>query len=126
MRYLVDGLVLLWAFYDPEKLNADVTAILEDDDNEFFVSAAAIWEIRAAHAQGRLTTGADFYELLETTAISVLPVTLDHAKALDALPPFHQDMFDRIQIAQARVEGLSILTTDVEFSVYDVPVRRAT
>ncbi len=125
MRYLVDGLVLLWAFYEPAKLNADVTAILEDDTHELFVSAAALWEIRAAHAQGSLTVGPDFYDLLDDTAITVLPVTLDHVKALDALPPFHQDMYDRIQIAQARSEGMGILTTDVEFSVYDVPVRRA-
>jgi PIN domain nuclease of toxin-antitoxin system len=85
-----------------------------------FLSAVVIWEIRIKHALGKLDLPADFREVLGAEAFLELPVTVGHAHAVANLAPHHRDPFDRMLVAQAVVEGLSIVTRDPAFAAYGV------
>jgi PIN domain nuclease of toxin-antitoxin system len=84
------------------------------------LSAASIWEIRIKQAIGKLALPANFADVLARQPFEPLAVTVAHAHALQELPLLHRDPFDRLLIAQARVEGMTILTRDNAFTQYDV------
>jgi PIN domain nuclease of toxin-antitoxin system len=88
-----------------------------------FVSAASIWEIEIKQAQGRLTVPADLLSLIEQTGFDALAVTFEHAVEAARLPLLHRDPFDRMLVAQARIEGLTLASADRELARYDVPTR---
>ncbi len=126
MNLLLDTHVLLWAAGVPERLPDDVRALLEDQDAKLFFSAASLWEVAIKSGLGR----ADFRVdprvlrrgLLENGYVE-LAVTGAHAVAVDLLPPIHKDPFDRLLIAQARVEGLTLVTADQVVARYPGPIR---
>lgn len=119
-RLLVDTQVLLWWLTDSPRLAARVLAELANPDAELLVSAAAIWEMAIKKALGRLDYPATLLDLLQADGMTVLPIQAGHAMAVAELPPIHRDPFDRIQVAQARIEGLAIVTADAEILKYDV------
>jgi PIN domain nuclease of toxin-antitoxin system len=126
MKLLLDTHLLLWAAGDPGRLSAAATAMIEDTENELFFSAANLWEIAIKQGLGR----ADFYvdarvlrRGLLDNGYCELPITSEHAVAIDALPPIHKDPFDRILVAQAMVEGITLLTTDSLVAQYPGPVK---
>ena len=123
--YLLDTHVLLWWLSDPQRLSDDARAVIADSANAVHISAAAVWEMAIKKALSRLDYPANLLEVLDNDDISVIPIYAEHALAVAELPPHHQDPFDRIQIAQARVEGLTIITCDEQFARYDVAVLRA-
>lgn len=121
MRLLVDTHILLWALNDDPRLNSKQrNALLEAQ--ETIVSAATIWEISIKRALGKLTVSDNPVKYALAAGYIPLSITWDHAEIAGALTPHHADPFDRLLIAQARCEGLTILTKDSVFRRYDVSV----
>lgn len=127
MKLLLDTHLLLWAAGQPEKLSPVARALLDDHDNQPMFSAASLWEIAIKHGLEREDFRADPRLLrrgLLDNGWQELPVTSEHAVAIDSLPPIHKDPFDRILLAQAQVEGIALLTVDARLAQYPGPVRQ--
>ena len=86
------------------------------------VSAASIWELAIKEEQGRLRVPPDFLPLIGETGFGALPITLEHGAEAARLPPHHRDPFDRMLVAQARLEGLTLVTADAGLGAYDVRI----
>ena len=93
---------------------------ISDPGTSVHVSAVSVWEIAIKVAKGQLSDPPDMTNDLVERGFEPLPITFDHAAAAGALPPHHKDPFDRMLIAQARIEGLTIVTRDKNFAAYDV------
>ena len=122
---LLDTHVLLWWLDDPASLDAAARTLIADPRNRVLVSAAVAWEITIKRRLGKLEAPDDLEDALEEERFQHLPITVPHALAVAELPPIHADPFDRIQVAQARLEGLTIVTRDATIPNYDVPCLRA-
>lgn len=127
MKFLLDTQILLWAAGQPERLSAVARRQLNNPKNELLFSAASLWEIAIKNSLGRddfrveprlLRRG-----LLDNGYIE-LPITSEHAVSLDSLPDLHKDPFDRILLAQALTEGITLLTADAQLARYPGPVRK--
>ena len=121
MKLLLDTHVLLWAAGEPEKLSESVRSLLLDSANDLFFSSASIWEIVIKRGLGRDDFKVDpvrLRKMLVTNGYAEVSVESDHALAIDNLPPLHKDPFDRILLAQARVEGLQLVTADTQIIKY--------
>ncbi len=123
--YLLDTHVLLWWLAEPERLSAEARAVIADGSSALRFSAAGAWEMAIKKTLGRLEYPGNLPEVLAENRIEPLPVALAHALAVADLPLHHRDPFDRIQIAQARLEGLAIITRDPDFGAYGVDLVRA-
>jgi PIN domain nuclease of toxin-antitoxin system len=126
MRVLLDTNVLLWGAIEPEKLSRAAVALIESPDNEMVFSALSIWEIAIKTGLGRADFRIDGGMLrrnLLDNGYAELAVTGAHAAALAALPPIHKDPFDRMLVAQAIVEGLTLLTSDRMVAKYPGSIR---
>ncbi|MCP9233083.1 type II toxin-antitoxin system VapC family toxin [Mesorhizobium sp. M0833] len=127
MKLLLDTHLLLWAAGEPEKLPSAALAEIENVDNHLTFSAASLWEIAIKRGLGRPDFRVDARLLrrgLIDNGYHELPITGEHAIAVDGLPPIHKDPFDRILIAQSIVEGITLLTIDDLVAQYPGPVRR--
>jgi len=126
LKILLDSNVLVWMFLDPAKLTRKALQILEDDQNVFFASRTSFWELSATVAAGRLRMPGDSIQYLidQVTKTAIVLLELDNRCILrtETLPYFHSDPFDRILIAQALENGLTILSSDLVLPRYDVPV----
>lgn len=120
MRLLLDTHVLLWWLCDEPKLKGHVRAQLAAPENLVFVSAASIWELRIKEALGKVELPVDFGTVLEAQSFESLSVTTAHAHALHGLPMHHRDPFDRMLVAQASVERLTIVSHDDTLQAYGV------
>lgn len=126
MKLLVDTHLLLWAASQPSRLPAAARALLGDAGNQPYFSAACLWEIVIKGALGRPDFVVDANRLrrgLVDNGYLELPIEGPHTLAVASLPELHRDPFDRIQIAQARVEGMLFLTSDATLAKYGDPVR---
>lgn len=127
MKLLLDTHVLLWAAGFPDRLSAAARELLENPDNELVFSAASLWEIAIKSGLGRDDFSANARlirrGLLDNGYIE-LPIASEHAVEIDALPPIHRDPFDRILIAQAMVEGNTLITADEIVAQYPGPIRQ--
>lgn len=126
MKLLLDTHLLLWAAGMPEKLSGSARALIEADDAELFFSAASLWEIGIKRGLGREDFQVDARLLrrgLLDNGYSELPIGSEHAVAIDSLPMIHKDPFDRLLVAQATVEGITLLTADSLVAQYPGPVR---
>jgi len=117
---LVDTHVVLWHLRDDTRLGPRPSAALESGV-DVFVSAASFWEIAIKSARGKLDVPDDLPDAIERAGFALLDVTPKHVWAVRALPPHHGDPFDRLLVAQAREEGLTLLSSDSAFAAYDVP-----
>jgi len=127
VKLLLDTHLVLWAAIAPSRLSARAKAILDHDDNELVYSVASLWEIVIKRALKRTDFQVDPHGLrggLLDNGYQELPVLAEHALATGALPPIHKDPFDRLLIAQAVVEGLTLLTADALLTRYDGPVQK--
>ncbi len=127
MKLLLDTHLLLWAAGDPGRLSAEARASIEAPENELLFSAASLWEIAIKRGLGREDFRVDVRLLrrgLLDNGYGELPVVSKHAVALDGLPPIHKDPFDRLLVAQALVEGVTLLTSDERVAQYPGPVRK--
>jgi len=122
VRLLIDSHVLLWHVLDDARLGLAPTAAIEADDAEVLVSTASLWEIAIKSSIGKLDAPEDLPQRIETMGFELLPVTAGHAWHVRSLPHHHRDPFDRLLIAQAQMEHLSVVTADPAFGEYDVAV----
>jgi PIN domain nuclease of toxin-antitoxin system len=129
MRLLLDTHAWLWMIARPERLSAEARARLEDPGNELFLSAASAWEISIKYRLGKLELPEPPERLvpsrLARDGVIPLPVTVDHALRVAALPDLHRDPFDRLLVAQAQLEGLVLVTADPAIAAYGAEILRA-
>lgn len=127
MNLLLDTHILLWAAGQPDKLSAPARELLLDPGNQLFFSPASLWEISIKQGLGRADFSVDarrLWRLLLTNGYRELAIRSDHAVAVNELPPLHKDPFDRILLAQARVEGLTLITSDNTLAAYGADIRQ--
>lgn len=125
MKLLLDTHILLWAAGQTEKLSDSARILLTTPENVLYFSAASIWEIVIKLGLGREGFKVDPYRLrkmLVEHGYTELPITAEHALRVDSLPLLHKDPFDRLLIAQARSEGMLLLTCDTAVSQYQESV----
>lgn len=118
MRLLLDTHTFLW--WDEGKLPAKVVRRIRTAD-EVLVSAASAWEVAIKAGLGKIVVKGSFAEAVSDYGFDELPVGFAHAGLVRTLPPLHRDPFDRILVAQAIVEGLTLVTRDALVSAYAVP-----
>ena len=126
MTFLLDTHVLLWAAGEPGRLTTETRDLLRDPATELSFSTASIWEVVIKSALGRSDFRVDPWQLrdgLLHNGYSELVIRSDHALAVGLLPPIHNDPFDRILVAQAQVEGITLLTLDEKLARYPGPVQ---
>jgi PIN domain nuclease of toxin-antitoxin system len=126
MKLLLDTHLLLWAAGEPRRLPKQARILIDNPDNELLFSAASLWEVVIKRGLGREDFVVDARLLrrgLLDNGYSELPIVSDHVVAIDSLPPIHKDPFDRILVAQATVEGVTLLTNDSLVSQYPGPIR---
>ena len=121
---MIDNHFLLWWLFDDPKLSHIAHSIIQAPDNIILVSSASGWEIATKHRLGKLPDAHEAAHnlpaLLLRSRMDVLPITMEHALAAGMLPGPHRDPFDRMLIAQSRIEGLPIVTSDPVFKQYPV------
>jgi PIN domain nuclease of toxin-antitoxin system len=123
MRLLLDTHVLLWWLSGSAGLSPDAAVAIRSRDNDVFVSVASLWEIAIKQSSGKLKV--DMMEIrdrIRGQSFDELPILGHHAEAILALPRHHGDPFDRMLVAQACCEGLTLVTYDREMTAYDVPI----
>jgi PIN domain nuclease of toxin-antitoxin system len=127
VKLLLDTHLLLWASDRPQRLSEQARRLLNDPDNALVFSIASLWEVAIKQSLNRSDFRADARLLrrgLLDNGYDELPVTGAHAVALDSLPPLHNDPFDRILLAQAKVEGITLLTSDDRVAQYRGTIRK--
>jgi PIN domain nuclease of toxin-antitoxin system len=122
LKLLIDTHAALWFLEGDANLSAVAFDLIEDHTIERRLSAASVWEVAIKRGTGKLVATADFHERMDRQGVRGLSVTDAHAAAVADLPMHHRDPFDRILVAQAMAEGMSILSNDEILHKYDVPV----
>ena len=125
MSLLLDTHALLWWLDDPVLLSREAHDAIAEGRRPVFVSAAVTWEITVKKALGKLEAPDELEEAMAEEGFLALPISIPHTLAVGTLPAIHQDPFDRIQIAQAKMEGLILVTRDLFIQEYGVPVIEA-
>ena len=123
MSLLLDTHVVLWWLTDAPDLADDVKQRI-DDEPGVHLSAATVWEVAIKQSRGKITEPANLPEIIEDAGLRHLPITARHAVVAGRLPLIHRDPFDRMLIAQARCEGLTLVTRDANIHRYDAALLR--
>lgn len=122
VSYLLDSHVLLWWWFDPDRLSQAVQTLLADSATTVLVSAATVWELSLKHHQGKLPeleqAIGDLPGLLQADGFQPLPIVLAHGLRAGAYRQLHRDPFDRMLAAQAELERLVLLTADPQLSIF--------
>jgi PIN domain nuclease of toxin-antitoxin system len=127
VKLLPDTHVLMWAAIEPRRLSISAAGMLRDGSNEVFFSTLSIWEVAIKRALKKKDFDLDarvFRRGLLASGYIELPISGEHAIAVESLPLIHKDPFDRLLIAQATVEELTLLTSDGEVAKYPGPILR--
>jgi len=126
VKYLLDTVAWLWSVVTPERLNDEARGILENGREEIYLSAATVWELSIKMRLGKLNFPGPPSHIVPAymakQGLRPVPVTHLHAAKIYDLPPHHSDPFDRMIIAQAIVEEMTILTSDRAFEKYPIEV----
>ena len=125
MKLLLDTHIVLWAAGQPEKLSESARALITTPENVLFFSAASMWEIVIKRGLGREDFKVNprrLRKMLVAHGYTELSVTTEHALTVETLPLLHKDPFDRLLVAQARTEGMLLLTVDASVSQYQESV----
>jgi PIN domain nuclease of toxin-antitoxin system len=125
MNLLLDTHVLLWWLNGHPSLSKKSQAAIAEGKNLVFVSAVVVWEIRIKEALGKLEIPRNFKRVLESQPFEMLDITVEHAHAVRDLSDHHRDPFDRMLVAQAKVEGFTLVTHDVRLKKYKVSLLEA-
>jgi PIN domain nuclease of toxin-antitoxin system len=125
VKLLLDTHVLLWWLADAPVLSSEARAAIAQAGDGIFVSSATAWEIAIKKALGKLRVPDNLEEALSTSGLQELRITIAHAMAAGALPPHHADPFDRMLVAQATLENLTLVTRDERMGLYNVSTLRA-
>jgi PIN domain nuclease of toxin-antitoxin system len=126
MKLLLDTHLLLWAAGEPDRLSAETRSLIDNPENELLFSAASLWEVAIKRGLGRNDFKVEARLLrrgLLDNGYGELPIVSDHVVAIESLPTLHKDPFDRVLVAQATVEGVTLLTTDSLVAQYPGPIR---
>jgi PIN domain nuclease of toxin-antitoxin system len=121
MSLLLDTHVVLWWLTDDPTLSEEIKTRL-DHEPDIWVSAATIWEVSIKQAIGKLAEPAELPERIRGSGFRELSIRFDHAIAAGRLPPLHRDPFDRMLVAQARCDDLTLVTRDPRCKQYDVAI----
>jgi PIN domain nuclease of toxin-antitoxin system len=127
MKLLLDTHLLIWSGWTPRRISSAARSLISSPDNDLIFSAASLWEIAIKQGLGKNDFEVDARVLrrsLLDNDYSELPVTGDHAVAIRSLPLINKDPFDRILVAQATVEGITLLTADPIVARYPGPIRK--
>lgn len=120
MKLLLDTHILLWWLGDSPKLSKRSREQIANPEHLIYVSVATAWEISIKRALGKLSAPNDLEDALQSNGFETLPIKLDHALLAGALPRHHDDPFDRLIIAQSKLEHFTLLTQDKHFTLYDI------
>ncbi len=126
MKLLLDTHLLLWVAGHPDRLSGEAHSLIANPENELLFSAASLWEVAIKRGLGRDDFKVDARLLrrgLLDNGYGELPIVSDHVVATEGLPTIHRDPFDRVLVAQATVEGITLLTTDSQIAKYPGPIR---
>jgi PIN domain nuclease of toxin-antitoxin system len=119
MRLLPDTQVVLWWLADDPTLSEEIKTLL-DHEPSVFLSPATIWEVAIKQAIGKFREPADLPERIRDCGFVALPIKVEHAIVAGRLPPIHRYPFDRMLVAQARCEDLTLVTRDADIQKYEV------
>ena len=125
MTLLLDTHALLWWLDDNPLLSRSALEALADAGTIVFVSPVSVWEVAIKENVGKLSVPPDWIEKVEASHLKPMPITLQHGRLAGSLPLHHRDPFDRMLVAQAMAEGLTIVTRDPRIARYGVPTLRA-
>ncbi len=129
MKLLLDTHIFIWLATEPGSLSPRARLLCQDPDNELLLSIGSIWEMQIKRQLGKLAFVTPLADLIAVqqavNRIALLPIELAHILALQTLPPLHKDPFDRLLIAQANVEDITLLTTDSTLPGYQVRMVKA-
>lgn len=125
MKYLLDTHVFIWAMEDNKRLQQEIKDTISSSKNKVFVSVSTIWEITIKKSLKKLKTPFDIEASIEKTGLQVIPIQITHALKIEKLPLHHKDPFDRILIAQAKVENLTLITADQKIWQYKLSLIKA-
>ena len=126
MKLLLDTHIVIWAAFTPDRLSKSAQSLIIDEENELLFSPVNLWEVAIKRALGRRDFQFDSRVLRSNLLLNgyhELPITSQHAVAIDQLPDIHKDPFDRLLIAQSMVEGILLLTSDPTVAKYPAPVK---
>ena len=122
MRFLVDTHALLWALGEPSALSPAARDAIADPSNLIVVSSASLWECAIKVSIGKLELPEDFFDSVPEAGYEVMPIRISHLNVYRTLPMHHRDPFDRMLVAQARAEALTLLSRDPEIAKYDIEI----
>ena len=119
-KYLLDTHVLLWWFSADKQLGYSAKKTIADTNNQIFCSVASYWEMVIKQSLGKLKFPKKMFETIEDGGIFIVPIEVRHVLELQDLPPIHKDPFDRMLIAQAQADNLTVITADVNIQKYQI------
>jgi PIN domain nuclease of toxin-antitoxin system len=125
LRLLLDSNAYIWTITRPAELSATARLAIEDPGNQRFVSVACLWQVTIKRSVGKLDLPDNYMDGVDHIAATLLPITRPHLSRVQLLPLHHRDPFDRMMIAQAMEENLTIVTRDRAFRAYGVPLLAA-
>ncbi len=125
MNLLLDTHALLWWLDDQPTLSEKARAAIANPQNVVLISAVVIWEIRIKQALGKLKVPRNFRKVLDEQPFEMLDITADHAYKVGDLSSHHRDPFDRMLVAQAKAEGLTLITRDTHLKRYRISIIQA-
>ena len=120
MKLLLDTHAALWFLSGDDRLSENARRHLTDAANRVLLSAAVVWEIAIKRSLGKLVVPDEYLSLLLDAGVQPLAVSVEHAAAVEHLPPHHRDPFDRILVSQATIEGGALVSRDDALRPYDV------
>ncbi len=122
MRFLVDTHALLWALGEPSALSPAARDAIADPSNLSVISSASLWECAIKVPIGKLELPEDFFDSVPEAGYEMMPIRISHLNVYRTLPMHHRDPFDRMLVAQARAEALTLISRDPEIAKYDVEI----
>jgi PIN domain nuclease of toxin-antitoxin system len=126
LKLLLDTHTMIWAFSAPHLLSASARDAIGAEENDVFVSVISPWEIAIKRSKKRLRAPDDIEDAVKGHRFQLLPVLLRHTKAIGSMANHHGDPFDRMLIAQAQIDGLTLVTSDRQMQRYPIAVMAAT
>ena len=122
MRLLLDTHAALWLLADDPRLSKRAVTLITDPRNDVILSAVVVWEVAIKRSLGKLDAPDGFADMLVDAGADPLPINLEHARAVRELPWHHRDPFDRLLVAQAQHEQVSIVSGDERLAAYGIRV----
>lgn len=120
-KFLLDTQIFIWWMKD-ENLRKNITNILSDPVNIIYLSTVSVWEMIIKKKIGKLRLPKDWKITIQDGRFEILPINLEHVLAVESLPLHHKDPFDRMLIAQSKVENFTMITSDSKMNKYNIRV----